>query len=274
MILAKIFLDAGHGGKDSGAVGNGIQEKDIVLKIAKKMEALLKNYSNADVMLSRSSDVFLSLSERTQKANRWGADVLLSIHINSAAATSAKGFESFRITNAGSSTTSFQNVIHQEIMRKIGSDIQDRGKKTANFHMLRESAMKACLTENLFISNSADAAKLKSDSFLDKVAEGHVNGLEKFLGLKRLDRPPQQPSKPSEPTTGGKLYYVQVGAFEDRENADSLAADLLKNGFKGFVKKEDTLWKVQAGAFSEKENADALAAELTKEGYRPFVKYE
>jgi N-acetylmuramoyl-L-alanine amidase len=270
----KIFIDAGHGGKDSGAVGNGIMEKDIVLKIVKKMDALLKNYQDVEVMLSRSTDVFLSLDERTRKANNWNANVLISVHVNSAASSSAKGFESFRYIKTNDGTIAFQNVLHQEIMRKIGSGITDRGKKQENLHMLRDSKMKAVLTENLFISNSTDAAKLKSDSFLDQVAEGHVAGLEKFLGLKRIEKPPQQndPS-PSDPTTG-KLFYVQVGAFEDKENADALAADLLREGFRSFVKFEDKLYKVQAGAFEDKENADALAKQLISEGFRAFVKYE
>ena len=183
-------------------------------------------------MLSRSSDVFLSLDERTSKANNWGADVLLSVHINSAADASANGFETYRYTNTNSSTVAFQNMIHEEIMKQIGSTINDRGKKTQNFHMLRESNMKAALTENLFISNAANAALLKQDSFLDKLAQGHVNGLEKFLGLKRIEKPPQTDPKKE------KLYYVQVGAFEDKEKADALAADLTKEGYRPFIKYE------------------------------------
>lgn len=230
--MTKIFIDLGHGGKDSGAGSNGILEKDIVLKIGKKMQALLKNYQDVDVMLSRSSDVFLSLNERTDKANNWGADVLCSVHVNSAADASADGFETFRFPNSNAGTVAFQNLLHEEIMKAIGSNIRDRGKKQENFHMLRESNMKACLTENLFISNSANAAKLKDDSFLDKLAQGHVNGFEKFLGLKRLEKPPQ--TSP----TDQKLYYVQVGAFEDKENADALAADLIKEGYRPFIKYE------------------------------------
>ena len=87
--MTKIFIDLGHGGKDGGAGGHGILEKDIVLKLGKKMQALLKNYQNVDVMLSRTSDVFLSLDARTDKANNWGADVLCSVHVNSAADASA-----------------------------------------------------------------------------------------------------------------------------------------------------------------------------------------
>jgi N-acetylmuramoyl-L-alanine amidase len=228
--MPKIYLDAGHGGKDSGAAANGILEKDIVLKLVKKMEQLLKNYEDAEVILSRASDKFLSLDERTDEANAANADVLVSVHINAAGATSARGFESYRYPTADAGTVAFQNVMHTEIMRAIGSNISDRGKKTANFHMVRESEMKAVLTENLFISNAADAKLLKDDNFLDKIAQGHVNGLEKFLGLKkRIERPPQQPEK---------LYKVQVGAFAEKENAEGLASQLRKDGYRPFIKYE------------------------------------
>jgi N-acetylmuramoyl-L-alanine amidase len=231
--LTKIFIDLGHGGKDGGAAANGILEKDIVLKIGKKMQALLKNYQDVDVMLSRSEDVFLSLDARTDKANNWGADVLCSVHVNSSDDASASGFETFTYPNANAGTIAFQNVMHEEILKTIdGSSIRDRGKKQANFHMLRESNMKAILTENLFISNSSNAAKLKEDHFLDQLAQGHVNGFEKFLGLKRIEKPPQ-----TSPTKE-KLFIVQVGAFEDKENAEALAADLTKEGYRPFIKYE------------------------------------
>ena len=234
--MTKIFIDLGHGGKDSGAGANGILEKDIVLKLGEKMQELLKNYQDVDVMLSRTSDVFLSLDDRTNTANDWGADVLCSVHVNSAADVSASGFETFRYTKANAGTVAFQNIMHEEIMKAIdGSNIKDRGKKQQNFHMLRESNMKACLTENLFISNSGNAAKLKDDDFLDKLAQGHVNGFEKFLGLRRIEKPPQP--IPTDPKTE-KLYYVQVGAFEDKENAEALAADLTKEGYRPFIKYE------------------------------------
>lgn len=232
IVLVKIYLDAGHGGIDGGAAANGIKEKDIVLKLVKKMQALLKNYQNAEVILSRDSDEAMSLDERTRKANLANADVLVSVHINAATATSARGFESYIYPNAGSATTALQNVMHQEIIRAIGGGIADRGKKSANFHMLRESKMKAILTENLFISNSADAKLLKDDDFLDKVAQGHVTGLEKFFGLKRIERPPQKPTEPE------KLYIVQVGAFAEEANANALAADLRKQGYRPFIKYE------------------------------------
>ena len=185
----RIFLDAGHGGKDSGAIGHGILEKDIALKIVQRMQALLKEYKNADIILSRNEDKFISLNQRTQSANDWKADIFISVHCNSAVSNSAKGFESYRYTNVDAGTIAFQNVLHDEIMKAVGSNINDRGKKQNNFHVLRDSAMKAVLTENLFINNATDAALLKQDSFIEKLAQGHVNGVEKFLGLNGLKSP-------------------------------------------------------------------------------------
>lgn len=228
----KIFLDAGHGGRDSGAAANGIKEKDIVLDLCKRIEKGLQDYENTNVLMSRSSDIFLTLDERTDKANNWKADVLLSVHINSAAASSARGFESYIYPNAGAATVAFQNVMHQEIISRLGSTITNRGKKQQNFHMLRESDMKAILTENLFISNAADAGLLKDGSFLQKIADGHIMGLEKFLGLKK------KITEPPRPPIIEKLYKVQVGAFEDRKNAEALVNDLLKQGYRPVIKYE------------------------------------
>jgi len=222
--MTKIYLDAGHGGKDSGAIGNGIMEKNVVLEIVKKMEkALTENYSDVEVMTTRTTDVFLELSERTDKANKWGADVFVSVHINSAPNTTAKGFETHIYTKTDSKTKAFQNVMHEEIYKQIGTGIQNRGKKASDFHVLRESHMTAILTENLFISNASDASHLKDDAFLEKLARGHVTGLEKFIGLKKSQQPP-------DPAPNGKLYRVQVGAFSDKGNADKLLKDLQAKG--------------------------------------------
>lgn len=228
--MVKIFLDGGHGGKDGGAAANGIKEKVIVLDIVQRIQKGLQNYENVDVLMSRSSDVYLTLDERTDKANNWKADVLVSVHVNSAADNTAKGFESYIYPNASSPTIAFQNMMHQEIMNKLGTSIRDRGKKRANFAMLRESNMKAILTENLFISNASDANLLKTDSFKQNVADGHIIGLEKFLGLKKKETMP-----PSEPE---KLFKVQVGAFEDRKNAEDVVADLQKLGYRPIIKYE------------------------------------
>ena len=93
-----------------------------------------------------------------------------------------QGFETFRYSTA---TTTYQNNIHTEILKVI--DMKDRGKKTAKFHVLKETMMPAVLTENGFINNPADAAKMKDDAWIEKVARGHINGLEKALRLKKKE---------------------------------------------------------------------------------------
>lgn len=227
-----IYLDAGHGGRDSGAVGNGIREKDIVLDICKRIEKELKNYQDTKVILSRSIDEYITLEARTTQANKADADCLVSVHVNSAISTTGKGFETFTFPNSNSATKAFQNVMHQEIIKAIGNTIVDRGKKVKNLHVLRESKMKAILTENLFINNTADAKLLADPSFRQKIAKGHVAGLEKFLGLKRNAQPPPQEKS--------KIWVVQVGAFEDKTNALDLEKQLLKDGYKPFVREDNS----------------------------------
>lgn len=232
-----IYLDAGHGGKDTGALGNGIKEKDIVLDIIKRINEGLKAF-DVKTLLTRTTDIFLSLDERTEKANKANADLFLSVHVNSATSTAAAGFESYIYPNSNAATIALQNVMHQEIYRAISGsgNIEDRGKKQANYAVLRQSKMKAILTENLFISNAANAALLKKDDFRQNVAEGHINGLEKYLGLKRLERPPEAPKETA--PSGSKLWIVQVGAFEEKANAEALAKDLTKNGYRPLIKFE------------------------------------
>lgn len=180
--MVKIFIDPGHGGTDPGAVGNSLLEKDLTLTISLKIRDLLNSYENTEVKLSRDKDKTLSLKERTDMANSWGADFLFSIHINAGGGT---GFESFIHSNSSAASIAHQNVIHPEIMKLI--DLKDRGKKRGNLHMVRESKMPAILTESGFIDSANDAAKLKQDSYLNKIAQGHVNGLINAFGLKKKE---------------------------------------------------------------------------------------
>lgn len=235
----KIYLDAGHGGKDGGAVGNGLLEKNLTLSIVKKIqETLTKNYEDVQIKLSRTGDTYPTLSQRTNDANSWGADVLVSVHINSNANTSANGFETYIYNQSPSArTVSFQNMLHQEIFNqmKAGGVTNDRGKKRANLHMCRESNMSAVLTENLFISNKADADKLRQDAFINRIAQGHVVGLEKFLGLKK-----KQTAEPNTPTLtdSNVRFAVQVGSFASRANAENMLKRVKAAGFEAFIKEQ------------------------------------
>ncbi|WP_405107102.1 N-acetylmuramoyl-L-alanine amidase [Micromonospora sp. NBC_01405] len=180
--LPRVYIDPGHGGTDSGAVGNGLQEKNLTLAISLQVrDILLANYS-VDVRMSRTTDLTRSLAYRTDDANAWGANIFVSIHINSGGGT---GFESYRYPSGGSGDLSLHNALHPRIisgMRSIGS-VTDRGQKTANFHVLRESAMPAVLTENLFIDSVADTNLLKRADFITAVARAHAQGIAAYLGL-------------------------------------------------------------------------------------------
>lgn len=267
----KVYLDPGHGGTDPGAVGNGLREKDLTLKIAKyTRDYLLNNYQDVQVRLSRTTDVFVSLANRTRDANNWGADVLASIHIN-AATSSATGYEDFIWNGTVSQNTrNLQNTIHAEMI-KVFKNFRNRGKKRANFHMLRESRMSAILPEFLFITNKNDAAFLKNDSNLQLIAKHLAIGIAKHLNLKqKTNKPAPKPS--GGVSAGNRLYYVQVGAFSKKGNADSLLTRIKNAGYKdAYVKREGNLYKVQVGAFSNKQNADRLAAEVKKKGFDVFI---
>lgn len=265
--MVKIFIDPGHGGADPGASGNGLQEKDLTLDISLRIRDGLKAYENVEVQMSRTSDTFPSLNDRTNQANAWGADYLLSVHINAAAANSARGYQDHIYTNVDSKTKSYQNVMHEEVYNFAYRGLSpDRGKEQTNLHMVRESRMTAILTENLFITNPADAKLLADPSFRQKIAQGHVNGFVKFLGLKSAARPPSAPT--------GKLWKVQTGAFSERANADKMVAVLKNEGYRPFVIHVDNLYKVQVGAFDDKKNAEALVSDLERNGYKPFLNYE
>lgn len=277
----KVYLDPGHGGTDPGAVGNGLREKDLTLKISNyTRDYLLNNYQDVQVRMSRTTDTFVSLANRTKDANNWGADVLVSVHIN-AATSSATGYEDF-IWNGkvGQNTIDLQNTIHAEMV-KVFKNFRNRGKKRANFHMLRESRMPAILPEFLFITNMNDAAFLKSDSNLQLIAKHLAIGIAKHLNLKQKAQKSNVSSSNSGSSSSGssgggnvgtRLYYVQIGAFSVKANADNLLAKVKKSGYnQAYIKKEGNLYKVQVGAFSVKANADRLAAELKKKGFGVYI---
>src|SRR5699024_8057173 len=178
-----IVIDPGHGGSDPGAVSNGLQEKVLTLDISKRTKKYLdNNYTGHIVHLTRTTDKYLTLSERARYANNKKAHLFVSMHINAGGGT---GYETFIYSNVSntSSTGKMQSTVHAEANKQM--KVTDRGKKKANFAVLRETNMPAILPENLFIDRKEDAAKLKDSKFLDKVAKGHAIGIAKTLGLKK-----------------------------------------------------------------------------------------
>lgn len=243
---SKIYMDPGHGGSDPGGVGNGLKEKDLVLTMAKAAKTYLeKNYEGHTVKLSRTGDIFPSLSDRTKDANKWGADCFVSLHTN---AGGGKGYETFVYTSASANSSKLSDALHKEIlsvMRKYDKNIADRGQKKANYAVIRESNMPAALTETGFIDSSVDAKLLKNPKFLKEAGEAHAIAIANYLKLKKkvVKEPVKKETVKVKPVETKKqvstkeVFRVfaddkQVGAYSGGQNILDAVADSLEKGKK------------------------------------------
>lgn len=171
-----VVIDAGHGGHDPGAISvSKKKEKDFALSLALKTAKLLENSSTIDVVLTRSDDTFLELSDRVKIAEKLKADVFISIHANAGPST-ASGTETFY---QRSSSKSLATVIHKNMLNAVG--LKDRGVKYGNFHVIRETTMPATLLEVGFLTNKTDESKLYDPGVQDRVAQSIVNGLNEYF---------------------------------------------------------------------------------------------
>lgn len=217
-----IVLDPGHGGSDPGAIGNGLVEKNITLDLARRVQKKLAGV--ADVVLTRNSDAFISLADRADRANKVNADLFVALHVNSGGGT---GFESFIYTAAGAEAVEMQSAIHREAADYYsGFVFPDRGKKKANFAVLRLTKMPAVLLENLFIDNKKDAEKLKDPVFLDGAAEAISKGIIKATGGQPQPQPgpePQPGPQPIPPHWARKDFerLQKAGLVSAEHNLDS-----------------------------------------------------
>lgn len=157
----KIVIDAGHGGRDQGAAGRKVQEKEITLKIAQRAGKYIRRRTRGvDVILTRDRDEFLSLEERAEFANFCGADLFISIHANSAKGY-AEGTETFVWSKRHNPwSLKLAKLIQKEYTERAKR--KNRGVKKANFVVLRNTSMPAVLTEVGFISNAREEKYIKS----------------------------------------------------------------------------------------------------------------
>lgn len=208
--MKKIYLDAGHGGADAGAVGaNGLYEKNLVLKIQQYLISYLNStYSDFTIKTTRTTDTFLSLSQRASQANSWGADAFMSIHVNAGGGT---GYEDYVYRSASNASKTFQSIVHGQVQPTLLSyNHPNRGRKSANYAVLRLTNMPAVLTEIAFIDNSTDAALLQNEAFLKSMGESYAKGIAVYLNLPRRAVPTPNPNpSPSEP--GTKTYTIKQG---------------------------------------------------------------
>lgn len=177
-----VVIDAGHGGKDPGAISvNKYKEKDFTLAIALKIEALLKNDPNINLVLTRSGDTYPTLQERTKLANSLNANLFVSIHANSVAAGSNNNPSGTETYYTRQESLQFANIVHKYLVPATG--LQDRGVRQSSLHVTRETKMPAILLECGYLSNTKDEALLYSEDFQKRVAEAVVAGIKEYLAL-------------------------------------------------------------------------------------------
>ncbi len=171
-----IILDPGHGGSDPGAVGaRGLKEKDVNLDIAKRVYRLLKENTGAQVYLTRDTDRFISLAERSSLANRLDGDIFISIHINAAENGRERGIETYAHHNAGREAWALAWYLQEQLVKELV--LQNRGLKAGNFHVIRETRMDSVLLEIGFISDAAEEALLAKASTRERAAQAIFAGI-------------------------------------------------------------------------------------------------
>ncbi|MCI8341849.1 MAG: N-acetylmuramoyl-L-alanine amidase [Firmicutes bacterium] len=178
----KICIDPGHGGKDTGAPAAGYKEKDIVLAISLKLAEFLRS-RGIDVFLTRESDIYDSPGAKVAKANKWGADLFVSIHCNSHVSIQANGTECLIYGYDGESDL-LADFIQNSIVNRLKT--ADRYIKARNeLTVLNSTNMPAVLVETAFISNDSDREKLlnRQSDFAAAIADG----IFEYLGMEEKE---------------------------------------------------------------------------------------
>lgn len=173
----KIFIDAGHGGKDNGSTHNGYFEDAINLEIAQKLKDKLID-EGLKVEMSREDDTYLSLSKRAIKSNNSDADMFISIHQNASLNKNANGIETYYM---GDKNKSLATTIHKSVIDYTNAN--DRNIKIKNLQVLRDNKKPSILLECGFISNPSEGYKLSTDKYQDKVVDGIVDGIKKYFNI-------------------------------------------------------------------------------------------
>jgi len=216
--VARIVLDPGHGGHDPGVNGNGINESELVLDVALKLKKLLENTPGIQVVMTRETDVFIPLEQRTAIANREGADLFLSIHANASRNTKARGVETYflnfaanpeaeavaarenstsgqtmhrlpdivraiALNNKIDESRDFAAMIQKSMVKGLAGrnrELQDRGVKQAPFVVLIGAGMPSVLAEISFVTNKQEGVLLKTAAYRQQIADSLYDAVQKY----------------------------------------------------------------------------------------------
>lgn len=218
--IRRIVVDPGHGGHDPGAIGaRGTREKDVVLQIALKLANKLRDELGLDVVLTRKTDVFLELQERTAIANQVGADLFVSVHANAALNRASSGIETYylnlaktekaaqlaakengtslekvsllqavlfdlmanyKINDSAHLAEEVQKALHRKVNGHFNST-RNLGVKQGPFYVLVGATMPSILVETAFLSNEREEERLNDPSYQDETAEGITEGIRNYI---------------------------------------------------------------------------------------------
>ena len=212
----KWYLDFGHGGKDSGALGsNKTKESDTVLKIGMIVK---KNLQEAfeKVITTRNDDTYYSLDYRSSKANKENCDYFVSIHMNSSTNKSAKGCEVW-VYDEKSKLYPLSKDICSNLSKTLNTPNRSV-KISKEFSVLRKTNMPAMIIEVDFISNSIVEDSCNSDKYIKDIANSISSTLLASVNKSIID--------------DGVFYRVCIGAFKDKSNAVTIKNEAISKGFK------------------------------------------
>jgi len=176
-----VAIDAGHGGRDPGAIGpNELLEKDVTLSIAKRIAATLEE-DGFNAILTRSVDEFVSLEDRIELAKKSQADILISIHTNNSKNTEKGGIATYYNEHNNSRVLVLDSLFHVEA--KQLTSITDLGGKDANFYIIKNSICPAIDIEVGYISNPSESKLISNAAFQNEVSEVIKNCVRKYVTL-------------------------------------------------------------------------------------------
>ena len=224
--MAKIFVSAGHGGKQPGAVRGNLIEKNFTLDIANRLAKLLRDAGHT-VVQNRTTDVDCLPEKTAQLANASGAEFFVEIHLNSFALSSANGCEAYYYKG-----DSKGQKLATDVCKAIaGLGYANRGAKAnTGYYVIKNTKMTAILVECCFLSSPEDMARFNAD----KMAKAIYDGIAKtYPAIAKPAEP--KPTEQPKPAEQSKLYRVQVGAFSSKANADKLANELKGKGYSAIV---------------------------------------
>ncbi len=218
--MARLCFDYGHGGEDPGATYNGRKESNDVLSIGRAVAAEVRRHG-VTVDETRTSDITVSLNDRSNFENRNTYDYFISFHRNAYEPEKARGVETYTYLNPGAKSKSLAQKIQTSL---VALGFADRGVKEANYHVLRETKALAVLVEIGFIDNTGDNNLF--DSKKNEIIKVLAKGILAQVGVDYIEA-----SAPTKAESNQTLYRVMAGSYSVRENAENQVQKLKAAGF-------------------------------------------